>query len=403
MSFNNKSLYSNSTSTDSNEIWSDSPHYFVHSSSNHDSWGSPGIAVHRPNVLNNISPSGMSWNNASYNSPYSTGSYQQPSHQYYDQPSFEQQPITIPQAQTKRITRDVTQVISPTNHEEELIRSVDQLLLEDDVGIFEFDLGDASSYGMPYSNEENRQYKKRVSCKFYQNGSCKAGHKCRFAHEPLSPQPHTSIKYTQTSSSLSPQVHTPIRSNSYSSSPSFGVNPITGSKYCKFYINGFCRNGEACGYAHEQQPVDQLSSSMEKIQLYHQQNLYQQHLQQQITNNSFILQNHMLLQQDISPSSSPPLSDSSQSSQEAENLPKVCPFFLKGSCLYGDRCRNSHVKPAINGKKKLINEESLEKFSKIPCKYFRQGHCPFGDACYYLHMEPIKANHYGHDGMQNHY
>jgi hypothetical protein len=140
-------------------------------------------------------------------------------------------------------------------------------------------------------------------------------------------------------------------------------------------MNGFCRNGENCPHAHEQDV--------------YQSPVFQQH--QWRSPESYQSPSAPLSTSlpEFSPSTSPPLSDSSASSGQDSNTPKVCPFFLKGDCRYGDRCRNMHVKltPNVSNKKKLINEESLEKFSRIPCKYYRQGHCPFGDACYYLHSD----------------
>ena len=74
-------------------------------------------------------------------------------------------------------------------------------------------------------------------------------------------------------------------------------------------------------------------------------------------------------------------SDDNADCSDSDN--KVCPFYLKGECRYGERCRNLHIRLSTN--KKKLDNASLERMSKIPCKYFRQGVCPFGSMCYFSH------------------
>lgn len=69
--------------------------------------------------------------------------------------------------------------------------------------------------------------------------------------------------------------------------------------------------------------------------------------------------------------------------KSSDDESKVCPFYLKGECRYGERCRNLHIRLSTNKKKFDLN--ALERMSRIPCKYHRQGVCPFGSMCYFNH------------------
>lgn len=349
--------HTHSSSLDS-EIWSSSPHMH-HSSQNYDAWN----ILQRPSVLGaSTSPSKLSWE---------------------DVGTFSQRKKELALDHVQEPTPQTTQqIISPNNgNDHDLVRSLDQLLLEeeeevDDGDIFEFDMGADANYYSPAIGRP--PYRRRQPCKFFQNNNCKAGSKCRFSHDMSPPQQQqVSMSPMRTSSlSSSPHMNTPPPRQFTGASPVQSTPYIlasNGIKYCRFNLSGFCRNGDNCPYAHEQDAYSSL------FQTPNQHQYYQSPMLSSLPDDSY--------------GTSPPLSDSSTSD---DNNPKVCPFFLKGDCRYGDRCRNMHVRltPNVSNKKKLINEESLEKFSKIPCKYYRQGHCPFGDACYYLHRIDDQQQYY---------
>ena len=177
-------------------------------------------------------------------------------------------------------------------------------------------------------------HSKKNVCKFYPN--CKSGSSCKFAHvqqqQPSSPMSFIKVVAAAAAPMASPPNNTIINNHK---------QQIGKIEYCKFYQQGYCRNGDECPFAHQ------------------------------------IL---------------PPLEISASSPQQTTL--EVCPFFLKGECKYGDKCRFTHEKRkhsnggSLQGRH-LLNEESLQKFAQIPCKYYvQQGQCPFGDACYYKHHDP---------------
>jgi len=407
-----------SSSVDSLEIWSSSPHY--QPSTSYDSWN---------NIVLQNSPSRLSWEDVGSFSSLHTRSKRVNNNNSELVLDSVEEPSLIQTSWSQENSSSIQQITSPSNitSDHDLLRSVDQLLLDDgtdDGGdIFEFDMGDAynsSLYNTP-PGMGRLPYRRRVTCKFFQNGNCKAGNKCRFSHD-LSPQSQiiqqqqqqqqqqqtTPIKHSS-NLSTSPQVNSTMSSRfsvSSMSSP-YGVT-ANGTKYCKYYVNGFCRNAENCPYMHiDQQQLIQLNTSFD--QTYSPPHYYQQQQYTQFQSPMATIPNLSsslpMPHTEFSPGTSPPLSDSSSSSGQDSNQPKVCPFFLKGDCRYGERCRNMHVKltTGVGNKKKLINEESLEKFSKIPCKYYRQGHCPFGDSCYYLHSDYIVNNQGMYQNMSMYY
>jgi len=64
--------------------------------------------------------------------------------------------------------------------------------------------------------------------------------------------------------------------------------------------------------------------------------------------------------------------------------PKVCTFFLEGTCGYGALCRNTHAIPVQEQYGSQKNGNYREP--KV-CVYYQQGNCKFGANCYDLHIE----------------
>jgi hypothetical protein len=58
---------------------------------------------------------------------------------------------------------------------------------------------------------------------------------------------------------------------------------------------------------------------------------------------------------------------------------KMCTFFLKGECKFGDTCKFSHI---INTTKECdICDIDVE-----PCFFYLEGNCKYGDKCKFNHM-----------------
>jgi hypothetical protein len=317
-----------------------------------------------------------------------------------------------------RQTTTTTKITSPTNPnlkdsdvllEDDMLRSVDQLLGEDEDDFQLFEEMDLHSYN---NRPRARSSGRRVMCKFFLNGTCKAGDQCRFSHGE---------EFVSSPISVPPRLHRT------SSTSSVGSNHSSsgGNKYCKFYEHGYCRNA-ACTYIHDPSRVNydgpmsnslggggggsnRSSMSFSPQMMYMMENsspVYHSPVQDR----SYHYPNTGSMPD--SPATSPPpfmsssypgygdqLSDySSEYAQallqqqqlqqqlqqsDAYDTEKVCPFYLKGECRYGERCRNLHIRLSTN--KKKLDPASLERMAKIPCKYFRQGVCPFGNMCYFSH------------------
>lgn len=62
-----------------------------------------------------------------------------------------------------------------------------------------------------------------------------------------------------------------------------------------------------------------------------------------------------------------------------DSEPKVCLFFLKGTCVFGDSCNLLHTLP--------------ENKSSVPvCSYFLKGRCKYQKDCIYRHENPVFCN-----------
>jgi hypothetical protein len=67
--------------------------------------------------------------------------------------------------------------------------------------------------------------------------------------------------------------------------------------------------------------------------------------------------------------------DQSPETLDTQDKQRVCLFFLKGNCLFGDKC--DHLHPT------QIDAQIREQ---IPlCKFYQQGRCKFGDKCLHRH------------------
>jgi hypothetical protein len=77
-----------------------------------------------------------------------------------------------------------------------------------------------------------------------------------------------------------------------------------------------------------------------------------------------------------------------------------CPFFSKGYCKFGDKCKYSHVLPGkaasnsgtTNAFGSNQNNTSFQNKGKQICKFFAQGKCRYGDKCKNSHELPGNSN-----------
>lgn len=108
-----------------------------------------------------------------------------------------------------------------------------------------------------------------------------------------------------------------------------------------------------------------------------------------------------------------PVKLSEENSRQDKVDIRVCPYYLKGNCLYGNRCRNLHPDPtaknsntgywvrgytplktsntpitSVTTEPQLTNSASRKK--SIPCRYFIQNRCKHSkDTCVYSHTHPL--------------
>ena len=61
--------------------------------------------------------------------------------------------------------------------------------------------------------------------------------------------------------------------------------------------------------------------------------------------------------------------------------PVLCKYYAKGSCLFGESCRNLHLQPP-----KPTNRTTV-------CKYYKSGACIYGEKCRYEHSSTVSHMH----------
>jgi|AntAceMinimDraft_12_1070368.scaffolds.fasta_scaffold93897_1 hypothetical protein len=64
---------------------------------------------------------------------------------------------------------------------------------------------------------------------------------------------------------------------------------------------------------------------------------------------------------------------------------KICAHFQRGSCRFGDNCRNSHeltTRPTTTGTQ---NTRNRTRGDNVMCTHFQRGSCTYGDNCRFSH------------------
>lgn len=141
-------------------------------------------------------------------------------------------------------------------------------------------------------------------------------------------------------------------------------------KPCKFFAQGFCRNGDSCDFIHGQNsfaqngivPVASALPAIERL--------------------------------NIHPAAASPLNAEAKST-------RVCTYFLRGLCNKGDKCWNVHpagtnqtwrIQPDIDPQASYqcqvdegLLQTSSDSRSRVPCKFLsRPGGCQ-NNSCPFLH------------------
>ena len=144
----------------------------------------------------------------------------------------------------------------------------------------------------------------------------------------------------------------------------------TKGRPCKFFAQGFCRNGDSCKFIHEQkirtqnhfEPVASAFPAIERL--------------------------------NTNPAAATHLNGGTKST-------RTCMFFLKGSCNRGDKCWYVHplaipppqhihtdaisLDPYLGQQDESSPQASSDSRARVPCKYLsRTGGCQ-KNSCPYLH------------------
>jgi hypothetical protein len=93
-------------------------------------------------------------------------------------------------------------------------------------------------------------------------------------------------------------------------------------------------------------------------------------------------------------------SNPAQNTNNGQDNRAPCPFFSKGYCKFGDKCKYSHVLPSqsakSSGTSNIFGGNQNNSFSqnqgKQLCKFFAQGKCRYGDKCKNSHELPGASN-----------
>jgi hypothetical protein len=63
---------------------------------------------------------------------------------------------------------------------------------------------------------------------------------------------------------------------------------------------------------------------------------------------------------------------------------KICPFYLKGNCKFGDKCKNYHP-PNQSVAKQVPNINHSQNSNHNNCKFFLTNSCNKNDNCHFFH------------------
>ncbi len=145
---------------------------------------------------------------------------------------------------------------------------------------------------------------------------------------------------------------------------------------CHYYAQGSCRNGGRCKFIHD--PAARLNGSLENLSL---------------------------MPKRAVPINTAP--NSRVTDAGATESTQICSFFLRGSCFYGEKCRNRHTDPGdlLTGLVSELDFTAADLFHEAPnashapfdsrstisCQYqSRPGGCR-NSSCKFLHTQSDKV------------
>src|SRR5437588_154768 len=103
---------------------------------------------------------------------------------------------------------------------------------------------------------------------------------------------------------------------------------------------------------------------------------------------------------------------------------KICPYFLQGTCRFGNKCKDLHVLPTNNNNNQRQGQfqhqqqqhhqhqqhqqHQHQQHQQHPadrkvCKYYLQGTCKFGDRCKDYHPSAVNSNNNNNNFQSNKY
>lgn len=126
---------------------------------------------------------------------------------------------------------------------------------------------------------------------------------------------------------------------------------------CKFFLQGWCANGETCRFEHKRTPTTTTGRGLQNAR-------------------------------DAQP---PPLA-TPLTFQHGQTLPiratrtTPCRFFRAGTCAKGETCPFSHASaPDEQDSARASGSPVADTRSAVPCQLFIRGGCKNGDRCPYMH------------------
>jgi len=176
----------------------------------------------------------------------------------------------------------------------------------------------------PERRSHERLETKRTLCKFFQEGTCRRGNSCGFAHgeEEIGQVIEPSRTLSLSSGAAVPATH-------------IGGAGVASSKKrtaCKFWLAGKCKSGTHCTFAHGEH---RIAKAIE-----------------------------------------PPAVDIKRT---------LCKFFAEGACAKGSACGFAHGEEELGTPVDAI--AGFQGVKRTMCKFFLQGGCDRGELCGWAHGE----------------
>ena len=188
-------------------------------------------------------------------------------------------------------------------------------------------------------------------CKFFLEGFCRDGRACKFLHQEI-PRFQTEQDARGRHRNPPPLIMREERPPARGRKRSREDPPRDreAPRVCKFWRQGFCRDGNACPFLHDAAPEPPgVFARPEKRRR-----------------------------------ASPPRSASRGSQRPEAPIDKECRFWLQGRCRDGDRCRYLHLArepapPLLPG-----DSDAAAKYERT-CRFWASGNCRDGESCPFMH------------------